>query len=317
MSVRQDDYRQSRNVSKAALFQILCRDGDDLPPRRRQRILKWMQQSPENVRAVLNMQALAQELDRIKLHDRSVQLLAARPRPRDLPLIPRRAVLMGGAAAVALPLAFLLPTNPLGHEPIRHVKLEDGSVAHVLRGAEFEVEFSGTQRLIRLTRGEAVFEVAKNPNRPFIVRSQICDSIAVGTRFGVIAEPGVTTTTVSEGVVSVNGTIVRAGQEIRVAAKSPLPQSVIQVDAERKISWADGWLSFKGETVGEAVRTFNRFTDMRIKIAQAELSDTRVAYGRFDLDKPESFARNVGAVLNVPVTADSRRNVIYIGDRQR
>src|SRR5262245_11336054 len=119
MSVRQDDYRQPRNVSRAALFQILCRDEDDLPPRWRQRILRWMQESPENVRAVLNMEALAQELDRLKLLSRSVQLSVAKPRPRDLPLIPRRALLIGGAAAaVAMPVAFLLPTNPLGNAPI-------------------------------------------------------------------------------------------------------------------------------------------------------------------------------------------------------
>jgi transmembrane sensor len=326
MSVRQDDCRHSRNVSRAALFQILCRDADehDLPPRRRQRILKWMQRSPENVRAVLNMEALAQELDRLKLLDRSVQLAISKPRPRELPMLPRRAVLLGGAAAVALPLSFLISTNRHSGEPIRHVKLEDGSVAHVLRGSEFEVEFSNARRLIHLTRGEAVFDVAKDADRPFIVRSPISDSIAVGTRFGVVADRDVTTITVSEGVVSVvsrtganaaSGTTVRAGQEFRVVARATQPQSVTSVNAKRKISWADGWLEFKGETIGEAVRTFNRFTNVQIKISQPELSGTRVAYGRFDLDKPESFARSVGAVLEVPVTPDAKRHVIYIGDR--
>jgi transmembrane sensor len=325
MSVRQTDDPRSRRMFEAALVLILCRDERDMSPELRQRIDEWMRNSSENVRHLLQAEALAQELDRLRLVDRSAQLAKSKPHAPGIPLVPRRAVLIGGtAAAVALPLGYLISTR-YGDAPIRHVTLDDGSVMHVLRGTDFDVEFSSHQRLIRLTRGEAVFDVAKDPDRPFVVRSPRSDSIAVGTRFGVVTDMSATTTTVSEGQVRVvvpagneqtAGTPLHAGEEIRVAAGASQPESVMAVNAERKISWAAGWLEFDGETAAEAVKTFNRFSEVNIEITQPELAALPLTYQRFEIDKPQSFAITIGKSLNTTVTRNPARKIIYIGDAQ-
>ena len=309
---------------EAALVLILCRDERHMSPELRERIAEWMRNSSENVRQLLQVEALAQELDRLKLVDRGAQLAKSKPHSPNIPLIDRRAVLIGGAAAVALPLGYLISTR-FGDAPIRHVTLEDGSVVHALRDTDFDVEFSSHQRLIQLTHGEAVFEVAKDSDRPFIVRSPWSDSIAVGTRFGVATDTYATTTTVSEGLVRVvvpagneqtAGTLLHAGEEIRVAAGASRAESVMAVNAERKISWAAGWLEFDGETAAEAVKTFNRFSDMSIEITQPELAAMRLTYHRFEIDKPRSFAISLGKSLNARVTRNPARKIIYIGDAQ-
>lgn len=325
MSVGQDDDRRSWTVLQAALVLIICKDERRLPPKLRRRMLRWMQRSPENLIHLFEIARVDQELDRLKLLNRSAQLFAPKPRPRGFPLIPRRAVLLGGAAAaVALFLGLSIPAIRGGEPAIRHVTFDDGSVMHIVRGSDVDTEFSDDVRLIRLRDGEAVFEVAKDPGRPFIVRSQWSDSIAVGTRFGVVTDAAATTTIVSEGQVRVvapaqadqtTGKIIHAGEEIRVAAGSSRPGPAVAVDAERKISWAAGWLQFKGEPVGEALRTFNRYSDVRIEITQPELAGERMLLYRFEIDRPESFAIAIGAWLRVPVTRDSKRNVIYIGNR--
>lgn len=308
---------------EAALVLILCRDERHMSPELRQRIDEWMRNSPENVRDLLQVEALAQELDRLKLVDRSAQLAKSKAHSPDVPLVPRRAVLIGGtAAAVALPLGYLISTR-YGDAPIRRVPLDDGSVMHVLRGTDFDIEFSSHQRLIRLTRGEAVFEVAKDSDRPFVVRSPRSDSIAVGTRFGVVTDASATTTIVSEGLVRVivpagneqtAGTPLHAGEELRVAAGASRPESVMTVNAERKMSWAAGWLEFDGETAAEAVKTFNRYSNVNIEITQAQLAGMRLTYHRFEIDKPQSFAISLGKSLNSTVTRNPARKIIYIGD---
>jgi transmembrane sensor len=243
-------------------------------------------------------------------------------RPRAITLVRRRAAWIAGTAVVALFLGISIATIRDRSPSIRHVTLDDGSVMHVLSGSDVDIEFSDRRRLVHLPLGEAVFEVAKDPDRPFIVRSKLSDSIAVGTRFGVVTNSSVTTTTVSEGEVRVvtpasadltTSTDVHAGEEIRVIAGASRPRSVTSVNAERKLSWSAGWLEFDGETIGEAVRTFNRFNDMRIDIAP-ELSTARLTYYRFSLDQPESFANAIATALNAPVIRSSARNVIYIGD---
>lgn len=321
MSVRQTD-DHSRRMFEAARVLILCRDERHMSPQMRERISQWMRDSSENVRDLLQVEALAQELERLKLVDRSAQLAKSKPHAPHLPLLDRRAVLMGGAAALTLPLGHLISTR-FDAEPIRQVTLEDGSTIHALRGTDFEVKFSSHQRLIQLSRGEAVFDVAKDSERPFVVRSPWSDSIAVGTRFGVVTDPSGTTTTVSEGLVRVvvpsgneqtAGTPLHAGEELRVAAGALRAEPVMSVNAERKISWAAGWLEFDGETAGEAVRTFNRYSDVRIEIRQSDLRATRLSYHRFEIDKPQSFAISLGKSLNATVTRNSIRKIIYIGD---
>jgi transmembrane sensor len=325
MSVRQDDQRPARNVSRAALFLILSRD-DDLSPRRRERILKWMRASSDNVRDLLDVESFVQELDRLKLVDRTAQLSSPRTRARGVKPISRRAILIGGAAAVALPVGLFISRVRFRGAPIRHLTLEDGSVAHILRGSNFSVDFSDQTRLIHLPYGEAVFDVAKDPNRPFIVRTKLSDTIAVGTRFGIVSNSRDTTTIVSEGVVRVvvpagaeptYGTSVRAGEELRVLQGASQPESVMSVNAERKISWSAGWLEFNGQTAGEAVSTFTRFTDVRIEMKQSELSSSRVIYGRFEFDKPRSFAFAIGNAVGAQVFWDPASNVFYIGDHPR
>jgi transmembrane sensor len=322
MSVRQEDRRHARRITKAVLVSILCRDEQPLSPQLQDRILKWMRHSSERVGDTLKAERFVQDLDELKLLNRGAQLAPSKPRPRGLTIATRRAVLIGGAAVIALSTALLISTTLESNEPIRHLTLEDGSVAHVLRGSDFSVKFDGEVRLIQLPVGEAVFEVAKDPERPFIVRSQVSDAIAVGTRFGVVANSAETTTTVSEGEVRVvvpagahpsRGRAVRAGEEIRVVAGTSQPATVTTVDAERKMLWSAGWLEFQGETLGEAARTFNRMNDVRIEITRPDLAEARLTYGRFKIDQPESFAALVGTMPNVMVTIDSKRGVIYIG----
>jgi transmembrane sensor len=325
MSVRQEDRRHARRITKAVLVSILCRDEQPLSPQLQDRILKWMRHSSERVGDTLKAERFVQDLDELKLLNRSAQLAPSKPRPRGLTIATRRAALIGGAAVIALSTALLISTTIESNEPI-HLTLEDGSVAHVLRGSDFSVKFDGEVRLIQLPVGEAVFEVAKDPERPFIVRSQVSDAIAVGTRFGVVANSAETTTTVSEGEVRVvvpagahpsTGQAVRAGEEIRVVAGNSQPATVTTVDAERKMLWSAGWLEFQGETLGEAARTFNRMNDVRIEITRPDLAEARLTYGRFKIDQPESFAALVGTMPNVTVTIDSKRSVIYIGNPPR
>jgi transmembrane sensor len=325
MSVRQTDDPRSRRMFEAALVLILCKDERPMSPKLRQRLDEWVQDSSENARNLLQLEALASELNRLRLVDRSAQLAKSKPHAPDIPLVPRRAVLIGGtAAAVALPLGYLISTRYDG-APIRHVSLDDGSVMHVLRGTDYDIEFSSHQRLIRLTRGEAVFEVAKDSHRPFVVRTPRSDSIAVGTRFGVVTDTAATTTTVSKGLVRVvvpagneqtAGTPLQAGEEIRVLAGASRAESVMTVNAERKTSWAAGWLEFDGETAAEAVKTFNRFSDVNIEIRQPELAALRLTYHRFEIDKPQSFANSIARSLNTTVTRNPARKSIYIGDVQ-
>lgn len=99
------------------------------------------------------------------------------------------------------------PLAPSAYETaasgIRELRLEDGSVVTLGAGSRVEVAFGKGSRLLRLTRGEANFQVAKDKARPFVVVAGNTSVRAVGTRFNVRLSARDVKVDVSEGVVEV------------------------------------------------------------------------------------------------------------------
>lgn len=84
--------------------------------------------------------------------------------------------------------------------------LADGSTVDLNARSKLRIEFSGAERRVELLGGQALFQVAKDQNRPFIVRSSHATVRAVGTQFDVYRKAGSTTVTVLEGRVAVYST---------------------------------------------------------------------------------------------------------------
>jgi transmembrane sensor len=85
----------------------------------------------------------------------------------------------------------------------RSITLADGSTVDLNARSRIQIEFSGAERHVELLDGQALFQVAKDKNRPFIVRSGDATVRAVGTQFDVYRKENGTTVTVLEGRVAV------------------------------------------------------------------------------------------------------------------
>jgi transmembrane sensor len=123
---------------------------------------------------------------------------------------PRRTWLgVGFATAAAALLALWLGGLPksytvtTGQGERRALTLADGSVVQVDPETGLQIRFDSQLRQIDLQRGRARFRVAKNPNRPFLVRAGGTVVRAVGTEFGVEHRSQGIVVTVAEGRVAV------------------------------------------------------------------------------------------------------------------
>lgn len=217
-------------------------------------------------------------------------------------------------------------TAPGEHQ---HIKLPDGSVAHVGTSSQLKIVFSGAQRRAHLDHGEAVFEVAKDPTRPFTVTTHLIDVTAVGTRFGVSVNPDVIAT-VSEGVVritahddpdSVAATPLRAGQQLRVSDNAHTQREFALVDATRALQWADGYLDFyTGQTIGEIAREFNRHNVAQIEIEQPAIAARPIQGSyNFRVDESARFARIIAIHHSLALIEDRTGEVtrLRLVERQR
>ena len=204
-------------------------------------------------------------------------------------------VLLAGAIAGH---AWLDPTIETRASEWRSLPLEDGSLVSVGPHTRLRNEFGGQQRMLRLVRGEALFEVAMDPTRPFVVDAERAVVRATGTRFGVVRNELEVIVTVEEGAVlvsrepaSANSVALQAGQQLVVG--EAWPPSVREVNASRALAWSSRHLVFEGDTIDAAAAEFNRRNRVQLVVDPA-LGAQRV-YGQFHADDPASFAASVAA----------------------
>jgi transmembrane sensor len=113
------------------------------------------------------------------------------------------AFVMLGSAAIYLIQMRSAATYVTGIGEQRSVRLEDGSTIELNSRSRLRVDFSDAQRTVELLEGQAMFDVAKDVSRPFVVRSGDASVRAVGTQFDVYRKASGTVVTVVEGKVAV------------------------------------------------------------------------------------------------------------------
>jgi transmembrane sensor len=191
---------------------------------------------------------------------------------------------------------------------IRRVKLSDGSGMVLNTASEATVRFDKGRREIELTTGEGLFQVAKDPARPFVVRAGFVSVRAVGTVFAVRTAGPRVDVTVTEGVVELVDSSTSGGGVIRrVAANERATvmetsqvqvQSVPHAEAERRLAWRDGMVDFAGEPLTAAVEEINRHNRRQIVVDDPALA-SRPVVGMFRANDPENFAATVATALGV------------------
>jgi transmembrane sensor len=198
----------------------------------------------------------------------------------------------------------------------RTVTLVDGSVVRVSPETSLRVRFTSNERHVTLSRGDALFRVAKDPAKPFIVESNRTRVRAIGTEFGVEHRYDSVIVTVEEGRVAVAQAATQSAVEVSLEADQQIivPKAgsmgqVRKVDSHRELAWADGHLVFDHDSVAEVVQQFNRFNRVQIKVLDPQLA-MRPVNAVFNVSDPEAFVAFLESVANIRVTHPSQNMIV-------
>lgn len=192
---------------------------------------------------------------------------------------------------------------------VREVVLADGSVVTLNTNSKLSVRFTEDFREIHLMHGEALFDVAKNKKRPFVVYAGDTKVRAVGTSFVVSLLPErPVEVIVKEGVVELDRvagrkiTPTRVSANKRVLTSNEVPFVAVNLPRakiERETAWQFGRIALDNQTLQDASQIFARYSDTRL-VVDPTVSN-RTVTGVFVANDPVAFAKAAAAVLDLHV----------------
>jgi len=234
----------------------------------------------------------------------------------------RRPLIRGAAAGLAVAAALVAsiaildrpkPPETLAYATrigeARTVTLADGTTIRLNTGSEIAVAYGAAERRVRLERGEAIFTIAKDPARPFVVAVGDREVRDIGTVFNILRDAAQVTVTVAEGAVVVSGRNTDAPTEppIRLAAgdqamlKEGGSATLRRVDPEAVLAWRDGYLTYKDSPLSQVVSDLNRYFPQQTRVADEDVGARRFS-GVLKMDNEDAVLKRLTELL--PLTID-------------
>jgi transmembrane sensor len=322
-----------RHVEEFLLVSAVWKEFEGLDAERRMQIQQLIDEANQNV----TVTKLAPE--------------TAHSATRDAPSQPSRRKALSLAASLAasvlagVALWFFAATSPdvytTSRGEQRAFKLDDGSIVYLNTQSRVEVQFSRKARNVRLLDGEAMFAVEHDAARPFRVISDDTVIRAIGTRFNVYRSNAGTTVSVVEGIVEISPTKFEpqppssrqptipapvavntpviaevkrlgAGEQARVSHDGEIVKRDLP-DLEQIVAWRDRTLVFRGESLEDVAREFNRYNELQVRL-DGDLVRSKRLTGVFDADDPHSLILFLSRDPSLQITDDGTREVVI---RQR
>ena len=278
----------------------------------------WLSSDSSKYDELMELARLWDEMDAL---ERLAQLFPE-PAPARRQFFSRRLLATAASLLVVCSVFVVLLKSDFSHQAINEVRsvaisesydtaigeraeysLPDGSIIILNTNSGVRADFTASNRVLVLERGELHISVAHDPNRPLsvIVGNKVVQ--AVGTEFnieittdnsielivtdgvvmvGVAEAPGVQVMMDKPLLLTQSSTIVGAGERIVVRADD---QNAAPLDAGRvasgeiavKLSWREGNLIFRGESLEEAVTEVERYTAVEFIFLDEDAKKIRVA----------------------------------------
>lgn len=190
----------------------------------------------------------------------------------------------------------------------RTVRLADGSLVTLDRGAAVRDLGSPKERHLLVVRGRVRFDVAHDADRPFVVDAGRGRVIAHGTIFDVALEGQNVRVALVRGSVEVRRQGDPGSPSEKPRFLAPGEQVMVRRDRleapsradSRVLAWPDPMISFEGEPLSQAIATFNRSSRRKIRLEAMAVAGQRLS-GAFRRDDPDGFADTIAVSFSLAV----------------
>ena len=204
------------------------------------------------------------------------------------------------------------------------VTLDDGSILTLNTDSRVSLHYESGLRSVALERGQALFKVAKDRARPFVVDAGGRRVTALGTEFDVRVSERTFEVTLLEGRVKVTRehderesadpplAELQPGQQFVEVAKAR-PQ-VREADVKRVVSWRRGQVVFEDERLEDAVAEMNRYSRQQVVLGDERLASLRIS-GAFNTGDTGTFVEALVAYFPIERDPEERKGTIVLSPR--
>ena len=291
----------------------------------------WLAESTYHRVAFLRLEHAWQRIRRLRVHPESPLVLAV---PLQEPVVIEASVrrrrwtrlLPQGIAAgllVALGVGMGLYTMDTAEVPWESgqmhatavgeravITLSDGTRITLNTATRVRAEIGEHERRLWLDGGEAYFEVAHDPARPFIIDAGGPHVRVLGTRFTLRREGTSLQTHVVEGRVEVTAPTGASAQLVADDAAETTASAVkvrreSAAQREASMGWLQGKLRLDGMTLDQAAGEFNRYNRRKLRILDRQTGSIQIG-GAFDTTNVEGFASLLRTGFGLDVQAGSK-----------
>ena len=337
--------RPNNQILEEASTWFVAFRSQDIAQNARQEFQDWLKQSPEHIRAYLEIASIYADIPAPENRSTPPELIEKAKASADISAFSLRG---GGrldeapargrwlfASRVALAAALLIfafvgvwlvidrNTYRTGIGEQRSITLADGSLVELNARSKVRIALGEEQRDVELLEGEALFRVARDHNRPFVVHAGTTSVRAVGTQFDVYRKSTGTMVTVLEGRVAIllnHETPTLAPTATAAPDTAPERESEILLAAGEQMivtpmrsekadrpnvaaatAWTQHQLVFDGTPLREVLEEFSRYTTRRLVLDSPELANLKIS-GQYTSASPDSLVRFLSLQKGVVVT---------------
>lgn len=259
----------------------------------------------EHAAAPEMMRARRDAIDRAQRRAAGPGWLLRAPRPAKIAAGIAAAAVLGGGV---YPMVDGTDVYRTGFGERRVVTLEDGSRLSLDGRTKIVVRYSKGARELKLVSGQARFDVARDPLRPFKVAARDQTVVATGTAFNIDVSAPVVCVTLIEGraivldrdALKAKPVELRGGQQlVAPAGARPIIETANLSEAT---AWQQGKIIFDDEPLAQAVERVNRYSQRQVVVGDAAARAQRVS-GVFDAGDIDAFVEAVTYYLPVSAAA--------------
>jgi transmembrane sensor len=285
-------------------------------------VRQWLKADPMNVRALELCTEIWEESANLRRITPFETQVSAPPRKyRFLPMAAAAAALLAVVGMILWLVVAADLTTEIGEQ--RLVTLKDGTHVFLNTATRVAVNFDAHARWVELKSGEALFDVAKNPTWPFIVKAGDRQIKALGTSFVVRRDATQTAVTLVEGIVSVTADGSSRSQGVSAPAAPQVftlkpgqkltflgAQARLDVTPlDKAVAWRRGEIIFDDTNLSDAAAELNRYNKDKLVVEQPSAQAMRVT-GLFQTGDSLSFAHAVAQSYGL--TVEERKDAIIL-----